>query len=345
MGGRGRGRRVPRWAPNRNIPPAGPSTASPTPTFINTLDIKPEDVQEVKRILAKTRNLPLELVDIILDCAQYWACSTTTIDYTNLQPGNHMSVYGSSLRENEFLLRTQPLGLTKWTPSSDDLWKVVTPPKTLEEEYPESKLLNFADAATAQASEHPVRKVVFDITSCDQGHSSHREDFGTYRSSFTWFDAGLERFDAKNECLPECPDRTSSEPNNDEDSSQPNDAEKIPTCAIRPVWPPIVPRDGKQEMRYYHELLPTADHLIQANKHASREMNHHHVEWSWDDQVDPDSVEAMKLKDIGRGPATANGEFVRNLKIGDMITVWARSRFPGWTNKIQKVEVRVYWAI
>lgn len=73
-------------------------------------------------------------------------------------------------------------------------------------------------------------------------------------------------------------------------------------------------------------------------------MQHHHVEWSWDDDIDPESLEADTLVEAGRGAGTGNGEFVRNLKLGDMITVWGRARFPAWTNNIQRVEVKVYWA-
>jgi hypothetical protein len=41
--------------------------------------------------------------------------------------------------------------------------------------------------------EHPCRRIVFSITSHDQGWADDTEDEGTYKGSFTWFDAGLER--------------------------------------------------------------------------------------------------------------------------------------------------------
>lgn len=100
-------------------------------------------------------------------------------------------------------------------------------------------------------------------------------------------------------------------------------------------------------MRYHHELLPTPDHCIQRNKHAEKGWTHHHVEWSWDDYMDSDDLDlpaAQELENLGRGAATGNGNFVRNLKFGDMITVWGRARFPGWSNHVQKVEIKVYWA-
>lgn len=47
---------------------------------------------------------------------------------------------------------------------------------------------------------HPVRKVVFKIKSHDQGWGGDAEAKGTYRASWTWFEAGLEKFDAAHEC-------------------------------------------------------------------------------------------------------------------------------------------------
>lgn len=44
--------------------------------------------------------------------------------------------------------------------------------------------------------EHPCRKIVFSMRSRDQGWSGDRANHGTYKASWTWFDAGLERLDA-----------------------------------------------------------------------------------------------------------------------------------------------------
>lgn len=46
---------------------------------------------------------------------------------------------------------------------------------------------------------HPVRKIVFTVESRDQGWSS-RERSGQYINSWTWFEAGLERFDPEDSC-------------------------------------------------------------------------------------------------------------------------------------------------
>lgn len=44
--------------------------------------------------------------------------------------------------------------------------------------------------------EHPCRKIVFTIRSRDQGWGGGPTNHNTYKQSWTWFDAGLERFDA-----------------------------------------------------------------------------------------------------------------------------------------------------
>jgi hypothetical protein len=125
------------------------------------------------------------------------------------------------------------------------------------------------------------------------------------------------------------------------------------------VWPEAVqasntpnrpdPRNPlKPTPRYTfeHNLFPDPGHLIQANIHAMREYTTHKVEWRWTDDIDPESPEAEEeLVAKGRGKATGNGEFVRNLTLGDVVTVWGRARFPAWANHVHSVQIDLYWAI
>jgi len=127
-----------------------------------------------------------------------------------------------------------------------------------------------------------------------------------------------------------------------EDTSEAQAAPR--TCAIRPVWPSTVEK-ADSSSHYDFQLLPTPDHKIQCNRTAGSELEHHHIEWSWTDDIDPHSSEAQELEAMGRGSSTGDGKFIKNLKVGDMVTVWGHARFPGWTNNVQKVQVRVYWAL
>ncbi|CAJ2504378.1 Uu.00g117720.m01.CDS01 [Anthostomella pinea] len=307
-------------------------TPQDPPVLQNGYEASPADCAEVKRTVSEATNFPPELVDIIMDFAEYWACSVTSIDYTVL-PARHLAIRGARAGENKLLLRTEPLGLTKWHPHNDDLWRSQASPRPLLEEYSRAQLESLAEGPISTL-EHPIRKVVFNIKSRDQGHGGDREDHYTYRYSWTWFDAGIDRFDAKNICGTDCTD------DKPETEGSSDDAPQVPTCAIRPVWPPI-----KEDASYDHALHATPDHLIQRNRLADKNWQQHHIEWSWTDDIDPESTAGEDLEKKGRGSATGNGDSVRSLKVGDMITVWGRARFMGWSNNIEKVEVQVYWAL
>ncbi|KAK7751152.1 hypothetical protein SLS62_006982 [Diatrype stigma] len=322
---------------------------------------RPKDVMDVRLILEKSGKLPPEVADMVIELAEYWACSATSADYTS-QPGGHLTIRGAKPGEDRFL----------------ELWRREAKPRLLPDpapaegaedggtadfEYPKAVLEALAGEPLPDL-EHPVRKVVFDILSRDQGWGGSPVLQRPYAQSFTWFDAGLERFDRTIQCPEDCPDR-----------ADPKYAEhNIPTCAIRSIWPPSVPADDPPDpeattpaspptppaaepsstsasalvhpqARYHHALLAAPDHCIQHNRLAVRAPEHHRVEWRATDDIDPESAAAAELVAAGRGSATGDGAFVRALKLGDMITVWGRARFPGWSNNVEKVEVRVYWAV
>lgn len=74
-------------------------------------------------------------------------------------------------------------------------------PWPLEREHERSFFAELADYPTPRLV-HPVRKIVFNIRSKDQGGSGRSTESGPFHNSWTWFDAGLERFDAAKECKP-----------------------------------------------------------------------------------------------------------------------------------------------
>ncbi|KAI1324916.1 hypothetical protein F5Y16DRAFT_379622 [Xylariaceae sp. FL0255] len=308
-----RPRRPPFRTPRRPVAPVAP--AEPKYAYETT----PKDCAAVKRILATATNFPPELIDMVIDFAEYWACSVASIDFTNSQPS---SIIGGSQEENTLMLRTEPLGLGRWHPEDQGLWRTAAPPLKLEMEYSEEEFRRLIDGPPS-TFEHPFRKIEFDILSRDQGWGAvDPRDRNTYRHSWTWFDAGIDRFDKS--------------------SQDAQDIKQHPTTrAIRPVWPPL----EENERRYNHALHADEAHLIQRNRLTYKEWNHHHIEWSWKDDIAPESSASEELKDVGRGTGTGDGSFIRNLKLGDMVTVWGRARFPGWRNNVQSVEVRVYWAL
>ncbi|ETS84223.1 hypothetical protein PFICI_02248 [Pestalotiopsis fici W106-1] len=285
-----------------------------------------EDVFLVKDLLKRAGDLPDEIALMILDSAEYWACSSTTVEYDNLQRGS-LHIRGTT-GENKFLVRSEPLGMSLWSPDDQEAWHSQARPQEIREVVSREKLHEYVDKRIDAALESPCRKIVFKITSHDQGWGGNIADKGTFKGSWTWFDAGIDRFTSEPESLN---GKAPSEGSGD-----------VSVSSLRPVWPPIKEADDGSTV-YDHGVHAAQDHKIQGNKTATRETQHHTVEWNYADDINPELSEADKLEDIGRGRATGNGEFVRNLKLGDMVTVWGRARFGGWENVVKKVELKIYW--
>ena len=219
---------------------------------------------------------------------------------------------------------------------------------------------------------HPVRKIVFSIRSHDQGWAGQTGE-GEYRGSYTWFDAGLEKFESDMNCKLRnyAPCENISQLSIDNDAGEPmcvpdvryesvtTEAPGLPNCALRSIQPPLradAPENahklheheglGPATIYYYeHPLLSTEKYLIQKNKTASKRSRTYRVTWSYLDDTDPESIEGIALADMGRGSETATGEFVRNLELGDMVTIWGKARFPGWVNVVEKAKVEIFWAV
>ncbi|KIJ59294.1 hypothetical protein HYDPIDRAFT_162653 [Hydnomerulius pinastri MD-312] len=176
---------------------------------------------------------------------------------------------------------------------------------------------------------HPCRRIVFELWSHDQGWSSSLTDRGTYRESFTWWDASVET------AQPEITDNP--------DISWPSllvfaDAKKLE--ATRDVSPVQFHQDELERVR---PPIPN-DKLLQRNLHAVSETRHHTVEWSYVDAA-ASAEDQHALENCGRGRLSADGSFVRNLKVGDCIVLWASARFPGWEMHAEKAKISVYWAV
>lgn len=102
----------------------------------------------------------------------------------------------------------------------------------------------------------------------------------------------------------------------------------------------------------YPPVRPTVDwsaparDQLQSNVTANEEYTVHKITWHYLDNISPDSEEAERIKNKeGRGWATLDGRVVRNLNVGDSLVVWAKARFPGWSNHINGLSVRVFWAL
>ncbi|KAI9046928.1 hypothetical protein LZ554_009005 [Drepanopeziza brunnea f. sp. 'monogermtubi'] len=311
-----------------------------------------EDVLSVKDFLWKEFELPLELVDSIIDFAEYWPRTTTC------RTGGELHVRSGRSIENQFLLRSYPLGYIP----NDDAPTICPMMSTGNHEFPvmpaepyisnadllqhdnrEEVFSRWTEASQIRG-EHACRKIVFTIVSHDQGWGGSSADRGTYKGSYTWFDVGKETIhtfedtsvvnrmsrDAFPVLLPRHGAPVEFEGN-------------VPlACTVETTVPTV---NSSSPDRFEHPLMPTMKSL-QKNLTATRQSQEHKITWSFQDNiVNPDSVAGTDLESQGRGSETANGAFVKDMKVGDMVTVWAKARFPGWVNIVESVKIDVYYAV
>ncbi|KAK1999787.1 hypothetical protein LX36DRAFT_573563 [Colletotrichum falcatum] len=325
----------------------------------------PIDVVVVKVMLEKASKLPPEVMDIIVDEAEYWAHSEASIYHRFATPHDAFRVVGTTAEENKLLLRCPPIGFRDFErvgtafktaplpPKSGDMSPVTEPLRSLTLLEPPSSPTEIAAEAPREyfagsmdrppMLTHPVRKIVFKMRSRDQGWGGGVGDRGTYRGSWSWFEAGLEKFDKDRKCDGSC--KTSApteepEPENTSDNEEPT----LCTCGLQSIYPPVeqLPHGNLA----YHHHIPALENLkIQNNKTAHKEFIDHEVVWSWSDDIHPDSPEADRLVEMGRGRGTGTGKFVRSLKLGDVVTVWGKARFGGWANYVESIKVEIYWAV
>lgn len=189
-----------------------PGNYKPTPT----------DVVIVRTMFEKAFNFPPELLDLIIDQAEYWPHSEASIYHRVTTLRDPLRVVGTTNDENKFILRCPPIGFLGYKKVGPAFKTAPLPPKSgngspVTEPLRNLTLLEPTSSPTELASEapreyfagsmkqpptltHPVRKIVFKLRSKDQGWGGGHGDRGTYRGSWSWFEAGLEKFDKDRTC-------------------------------------------------------------------------------------------------------------------------------------------------
>ncbi len=99
------------------------------------------------------------------------------------------------------------------------------------------------------------------------------------------------------------------------------------------------------QLQYHHELLPRPDRKIQANLTVNDRVTQHYMVWDYRDAIDPESPEAEQLEFQGHGKGTGAGQFVRDLKLENMVTVWAHARFRDGSITFRDAKIEVYYAV
>ena len=233
--------------------------ASPSTTFTSIIRSPyipcHNDVRQVHSILTADLGFPTELADMIIDFAEYWPVLETSRK-------EHVSVGGSYTNGNNtallYLLLDEPI------------------PKP-------------------QGEEHVVvRDVKFRIKSCDQGWSDDRRDHGTYRGSWTWFEACILR-------------------------------QQRPDAAARPRRPSaILQHDPAYAWDFdgwgvaWHNAPLERERKVtwrlQTNVCASGHVREHEIVWS-----------RHEKEPVAEGSGDGAG-FVAALRPGDYIGVWAKAQ-------------------
>lgn len=128
----------------------------------------------------------------------------------------------------------------------------------------------------------------------------------------------------------------------------PHTVARNPNASI-PNWAPDLPnlpveRETESQFEFHHPLNPSGT-ALQKNVTGSRNTKEHVITLSCFDNINPESVDAKNLEAIGRGRETGTGDIVRNLQIGDVVTVWAKARYSQWINHVEEVKIDIYWAV
>ena len=330
-----------------------PNATAQTPSLHTTTQHFRPAVVDVLRLrkyllLASSNRLPIHLIDEIIDHAEYWVCAFASKNSSLVARGN--TNYSDVL-----VIRTPPIcSLSTFGSEHDELG---LPEPTLK---------------------HPARKIVFTIRSHDQGWSGEpRDTRGTYRNSYTWFDAQIDKqfrpipHDAPLSSVPwelsstrfleawpdhkHQTDEGTQQEGDEQVHTRPNPAAggALEARGQNPSQQ-APPGQGKHSAGdtelaaprlFSNAFLQNHKYEIQYNHQAHRETVEHKIEWRWTDDTPEEGPEADALRAAGRGVATGDGRFVRELRLGDCVSLWAKARFPAWENYVESALVEVYFAL
>ncbi|KAG0707653.1 hypothetical protein DFH29DRAFT_591897 [Suillus ampliporus] len=299
--------------------------------------------------------LPDELIDVIIDVASYWARTSVTVNRTV-----RVTAHGTSIKcgRDRMYMRTLPLAV--YGAEGD----FVLNKKDLEGEKLVIGGLPPAESNwVAPARAKPFRKIEFQLWSHDQGWvTDHRSRRATYEGSFSWFDASVERLDSTSHLMESIEWPSSLLFTAVDAADLPYDATyacpaDVPTFDDPTVFPPPgAPFGtsnpvsfGPESIRFTRKdverpFLPSPT-TLQKNIVAKSQTTHHIVTWTYLDDVKEGSPEAIAAENNGQGWKSYDGSFVRDLQVGDCITLWMRARFPGWSMNGVKAKITVYWAV
>jgi hypothetical protein len=292
------------------------------------------NVKQVRALFLEHTPLTNQIIDIIFDFASYWAQMTFTLE----TPVSAQHPW----KEDIMVLRTLPLGLYFRRNSNCNDYQTYNP--NLSDDSGGEEELSWP----APRGENPFRKVEFDIESHDQGWcSSFDPRWGPYDGSFTWFDAYVEHpmvSQTDGSLAPITEDGAISPAGlkwNDSFHTKSSFELQLDSGRIRLMCP---------DYPTNKELDPPTNKSTHLSRNCRADITPQRHNTTWDFlEEDELSVSALLQIYKGKGKGTAGvdgpGQIIRDLKAGDTISVWARARYPGWVNYVNKVTITVSWAI
>ena len=265
----------------------------------------------LKTVLIK--RLPLELVELVLDHAEYWPHTTTVKPKLGLVHTpvkwrcTSSDILSSSWPSPESKAMQQVLGFTLYSPplaSESSLTRAGTLKKGLRR-----LVLKDQELSLPPRGQHPARMIVFEAV-------SQRYDIQTGK----FCDVGIIRED--DQLL----EQDMSEAGGQRRNSSVFSAFRSNTRPSKSAKPDKT-----------HQLVAQRDCWFSPGAKAEGKYV---IKWRYDEDLE-DGVEKPKDEEVV--PTTA--EFVRKLKVGDTIGLWAPVVRGNCVYRIEEVRVHVFWAV
>lgn len=301
------------------------------------------DVIKVRHFLSS--RLPTEIIDILLDLAEYWPHTSSILDMTTRVYHEHMR-YGSygrgpktwwhnrsstpemrrEWKETGFILRTPPLGL-RCIKSNDRR-------KAYRQSWPVTPTKRNNDGANGTfdwlppRGKHPARKVLFEILSREERAADHPTVPGFRQDSKTLFEASVDNIN-----IPPKMVKSSTQPLYwTPEAATTKSYLQNPLSKDAPYT--FQPRQSSSANPELRQAFPVFWNRTAQNRKFVVAYRH--------DETKHFSVEKERYlsASIVRG-------FVRSLKEGDSIALWGRAREGAGPccNVVDRVKIHVFWAV
>ncbi|EPS43876.1 hypothetical protein H072_2060 [Dactylellina haptotyla CBS 200.50] len=261
------------------------------------------DVLEVTDILAK--KLPVELIENILDEAEYFAHDV--------------------LAERQGRL---------WVTDGDKVYlTAVIPDFTALEADTAGK----GGREGAGGRRGRVRRLVFKVRSKDQGWSSYSEHYGSYRGCWSWLDVEVWRGGDAVDPVSDEHHNEEAQEEIDEDyqgsSGGEGEPAEVNNAGKHKLGDWLLQRNK-------HAFSDHIDHEIVWDWREDGLPDDDDDKWE-PDSINAEGNREQWDKDGRR----ANGELVRELRGGDEIRVIIKARYGGWRCEIESCKVECFWAV